>query len=104
MVREVEWTEANLVVGSRWPGAGQKQLVGDGAERGGGVIGGSAVPVRDWWQGVVGELHGVKAKVIEVLGWLGCLCSDGSTTAGVHRRRERGDGSYAGDRAWLASL
>jgi len=53
---------------------------------------------------VVGELHGVKAKVIEVLGWLGCLCSDGSTTAGVHRRRERGDGSYAGDRAWLASL
>ena len=68
MVREIEWTEANLVVGSRWPGACRKRLVGDGAERGGGVIGGSAVPVRDWWQGVVGELHGVKAKLIEVLG------------------------------------
>ena len=36
-----------------------------------GVNGGEGFPVKDWRRGVVGELHGVTAKLARVSGWLG---------------------------------
>jgi len=104
VVREHQQVLAHLMEGSRGRigarGCSSMGKQGAAAE----VIDGEGVLAMDWWRGVVGELHGVKAKLIEVLGWLGWLCSDGSTDEGVRRRRERSGGSYAGDRAWLGSL
>ena len=63
MAKEVEWSEANLGVGSRWPGAGRKRLVGDGPSAAARLVDDDGAPVEDWWQRKVDELHGGTVKL-----------------------------------------
>jgi hypothetical protein len=63
VAREVEWTKANLGVGSRWPGAGRKQLVGDALSVAAGLVDGDGAPVADWRRRKVDELHGGTVKL-----------------------------------------
>jgi hypothetical protein len=57
VAREVEWNEANLGVGSRWPGGGRKRLVGDEPSAAAGLVDDDGAPMEDWRRRKVDELH-----------------------------------------------
>ena len=50
-------------MGSRWPGAGRKRLVGDGPSAAAGLVDGDGALVEDWRRRKVDELHGGTVKL-----------------------------------------
>jgi hypothetical protein len=75
----------NLRVGSRWPGAGRKRLVSNGAERGGEGARRRRALVKDGWREMAGWLHGLGAKLARGVVGVGWRYSGGSVVAGVCR-------------------
>ena len=54
---------AHLFVGLGAGNGGRRNLVGVGQSTAAEGLDGDEAPVRDWWQGVAGELHELRVKL-----------------------------------------